>query len=159
MWLREQPASGALEFLVAAELRPNLCSIVERGPCVTIDSKTTPIVFALLSSACNTDFSRGFCASAGDGHPPAGHHRWSCLRLRPVSVWGKKKGGPSDRQCRAVVNSRRNKLRPTDRWRTAQIRICIQFRFIKSWPFTTDRIAVITYRFAGDGDRIWSVGL
>jgi hypothetical protein len=33
MWLREQPTSGALEFLVAAELRPNLCSVVDRGPC------------------------------------------------------------------------------------------------------------------------------
>jgi hypothetical protein len=33
MWLREQPASGALEFLVTVELRPNLCSVVDRGPC------------------------------------------------------------------------------------------------------------------------------
>jgi hypothetical protein len=60
MWLREQPTSGALEFLVAAELRPNLCSVVDRGPYVAIDGKTSPIVFALLSSAYNTGFSRGF---------------------------------------------------------------------------------------------------
>jgi hypothetical protein len=103
-------ASRALEFLVAAELCPNLCSVVDRGPCVTIDGKTTPIIFALLSSACNTDFSWGFCASAGDGHPLAGHHNWSCSRRRLVSVGGRRKvgrriGNAGPRLTRVETNS------------------------------------------------------
>jgi hypothetical protein len=65
-----------LEFLVAMEIRLNLCSVVDCHPCVTIDGKTIPIVFALLSSACNIGFSRGLCDSAGDRHSLAGHHRW-----------------------------------------------------------------------------------
>lgn len=72
---------------------------------MSIDGKTTLIVFGLVSSACNTDFSWGFCASTGDGHPPVGHHRrlGSCRRSGGQKVEARL--GPLDRASTINIRS------------------------------------------------------